>query len=341
MKPRLAFVDHSFHQKTRSGDFLRNLFSAQFEVVDFWDDSWEGGTAVTAAEINAGNFSHVFFFQSFLPSTELRQLQPVIMWAPMYDALRDKTPGYWLELTTIPMKILCFSTTLAKQLQSYGFDIYTTQYWFDPATLPQVSNYSSIRVFFWQRRDITFAQVKALLGDTLVEKCIVKLNPDPLYQSAKPTATDIDRYHITVVEGFMDKAEYLRQLQQCNVFISPRRYEGIGMSFLEAMAMGLVVVGMNHATINEYIQTNDIGRLFDEQFHPVNLSNLPALGQHSRQAARSGFTQWQLDCPRILQFMTTPLKPAQANSLALKLKIKYHTGLYVLKHRLQNLSADQ
>ena len=35
-KKKLAFVDHNYHQKTRSGDFLREIFSKDFIIDDFW-----------------------------------------------------------------------------------------------------------------------------------------------------------------------------------------------------------------------------------------------------------------------------------------------------------------
>jgi glycosyltransferase involved in cell wall biosynthesis len=35
--------------------------------------------------------------------------------------------------------------------------------------------------------------------------------------------------------------------------MAPRRYEGIGMAFLEAMAMEMCVVAENQSTANEYI----------------------------------------------------------------------------------------
>ena len=37
-KQHLAFVDHSFHIKTRSGDFLRNIFKEKYIINDYWVD---------------------------------------------------------------------------------------------------------------------------------------------------------------------------------------------------------------------------------------------------------------------------------------------------------------
>ncbi len=35
-KKRLAYIDFWGHQDTRSGDFLREIFSEEFEIIDFW-----------------------------------------------------------------------------------------------------------------------------------------------------------------------------------------------------------------------------------------------------------------------------------------------------------------
>ena len=35
-KKRLAYVDYWSHQYTRSGDFLREILSEEFEITDFW-----------------------------------------------------------------------------------------------------------------------------------------------------------------------------------------------------------------------------------------------------------------------------------------------------------------
>jgi len=37
-KIKLAFLDHSYHFKTRSGDFLRDIFKSKFLIKDFWVD---------------------------------------------------------------------------------------------------------------------------------------------------------------------------------------------------------------------------------------------------------------------------------------------------------------
>ena len=36
MKPKLAFIDHHYHRYTKSGNFLKEIFSTKFEVRHFY-----------------------------------------------------------------------------------------------------------------------------------------------------------------------------------------------------------------------------------------------------------------------------------------------------------------
>lgn len=338
MKPKLAFVDHSFHAKTRSGDFLRTLFSAVYDVVDFWDESWHNGPAVTAEQVNASGAEVVFFFQSLMSFSELRRLTGRIVWAPMYDSVPLQNHAFWLELGTLPIKMLTFSSTLHQHFLTYHLDSLYVQYFFNPATLPHVTDYSNLRIFFWQRTDITFTQVKQLLGEAAVTRCVIKLNPDPRYSATKPTPADIDRYHIELVEaGFTDKEQYLALLQSCNVFICPRRYEGIGMSFLEAMAMGLIPVALNHPTMNEYIQDRVTGWLWDQPT-PMDFKNIAAMSQAVQNYVQAGYDRWQKQHETILAFMQQPATVTRVNRWFDPVRFRWFYGIYLAKQVWQRLT---
>ena len=45
----------------------------------------------------------------------------------------------------------------------------------------------------------------------------------------------------------------MKLVKYSDVFISPRKQEGIGMSFLEAMSLGKYIIAINDSTMNEYI----------------------------------------------------------------------------------------
>lgn len=307
MKPRLAFVDHSFHKKTRSGDFLRELFATEYQVIDVWDDSWKrDGAPFPVDDINRGGFSRVFFFQT-LPDIEvLRRIGTPMVWAPMYDSVVqwDRKGDFWLALMDLPMKILCFCRTLYDILHGRGLECLYVQYFMDPAQFVPVMDYRSHRLFFWQRRRLTFTQVKKIIGENPIAQCIVKLDPDPGFLAMRPSPQDVERYKVTrIVSGDIERNDYLGLLQQSNIFIAPRTYEGIGMSFLEAMAMGMVVVGMNQPTLNEYVRHGENGWLLENGESPVEFADIERLGRRARQDCEQGFLVWQTRKQAIVSYL--------------------------------------
>ena len=48
----MAFVDHSFHEKTRSSDFIKELLSSYFDLTYYGDNSWQGGKNIPIEELN-------------------------------------------------------------------------------------------------------------------------------------------------------------------------------------------------------------------------------------------------------------------------------------------------
>ena len=63
----------------------------------------------------------------------------------------------------------------------------------------------------------------------------------------------------------MPKSEYLSLFEKCNVFIAPRKKEGIGITIVEAISKGMFVVGYNDSTMNEYVSDKKVGFIFDEK----------------------------------------------------------------------------
>lgn len=52
-------------------------------------------------------------------------------------------------------------------------------------------------------------------------------------------------------------------IQKSALYFAPRKYEGIGMSFLEAMASGRCVIAPDYPTMNEYIKNGETGYLYN------------------------------------------------------------------------------
>lgn len=314
-KPTMAFIDHSFHKKTKSGDFMKELLSQYFEITHYWDESWNSGQRIDIEELN--KYEYVFFQQIINPLNEIRQLHAKIIWAPMYDGTNFDY-FYWKTLSFLPVKVLCFSEKIYSHCKKFGIDSIKLKYFLNP---DEYKTYSipkkGLIIFFWYRGGVTFDDIKKFIDQRQIDKLIYKSNPDPFYEKEVFTPNDIRDFKMEIIEdGYSSKKEYLELLAQANVFIAPRKKEGIGLSFLEAIAMGQCVLGNDDATMNEYINHSDNGYLFNLK-HPqiIDFSNIKEIINRSKETALRGYLDWENDKEKIIKFITSPLVASPLNKL--------------------------
>ena len=88
------------------------------------------------------------------------------------------------------------------------------------------------------------------------------------------------------------------------IYVAPREFEGIGMSFLEAMAMGKAVIAVNQPTMNEYIQDGITGYLFDlKNPKPINLSKITQIQKNAYKYMKKGYQNWLKNRYKIIEFI--------------------------------------
>jgi glycosyltransferase involved in cell wall biosynthesis len=313
-KKRLAFIDHSFHKVTRSSDFFLEVLNRDYEVTIFFDDGWKGGLEVDPHTVNAGKFDTVLFWQ-VLPFARnvMRFSCNNLIWVPMYDSEWQRSNVGWRALRLLGLKVICFSKTLYEITQHAGIRSFQVQYF--PEVPKETVSYGRPRVFFWQRVDeIGWPLVKRILGENDIEKTVLRDDPDPNHVFTEPDPEDTARFHVEVVRnlklaGGGKSDEYMRLLSNCNVFIATRLREGIGLSFLEAMALGMCVVAPDAPTMNEYISTEEDGFLFDpEQVSAIDLARFADCGRRARARVAKGREQWETALPAMLEFVSTPVQ---------------------------------
>lgn len=94
------------------------------------------------------------------------------------------------------------------------------------------------------------------------------------------------------------RQDYLRDLGKFQVYFAPRKYEGIGMTFLEAMAMGMCVIAENAPTANEYIISGRNGILYggwgDKIYAlpPRPMRELQQMGMEARKTMHHVHQTW-------------------------------------------------
>jgi hypothetical protein len=212
----------------------------------------------------------------------------------MYDSAVHSPRLFWDVLSATGVDIISFCRALSAIARSHGIRVSDYVYYPDPSRLPH-KKYGGLgaRVFFWDRGYLQFDLLRACLDPRQVRETVVRRAPNPDLVPSRITDRDRRDFKVRVVDDIPGRRAYLDLLATCNVFFAPRRYEGIGMTFLEAMAMGLAVVAVDSPTMNEYIRDRDNGFLVDAD-HPrhIDLSTCGAVGERALASVRRGHADW-------------------------------------------------
>lgn len=297
-----AFVDLSYHKKTEATNFLKELLARDYILTEFWDDFWKGGKRIAVEALNKKKFEVIFFFQVLPEAVYLRKLNcQRFVWFPMYDAEVGKFFFNYLPYLLFNFKIISFSKNLYKRFKRLGFKCSYYQY-FPKPQFKVLKREEKIRVFFWVRKnDINWPVVKKLLGKNGVNSIIIKNTPDPGCKVQLPDKEDIKKYNIRIINKWLSKKEYYKLLSSCNVFIASRKYEGIGMSFLEALSLGMVVIAPDNPVMNEYISSGFNGYLYDlHNPKEISLEDCFDIMKKTREDARGAYYQWEKNKENIL-----------------------------------------
>jgi len=299
-KDKLAYIDHWFKKKTKSSDFLKQLLSKKYNLTELWD--------FDINYLNQNKFDLIFFFQNIPSPKDLKKINcKNLIWCPMWDAQAGWSYFRWLRYRPFKIKIISFSKVLFHKVNRLGFDSIYLQYYIRPDFLDKNKTIkdNEVNIFFWNRVDkINWQTLKKIIGDNKINKIIFRDNPDPGHKSLLPSELDIKKYNIKIIKGWLEKNRYKELLFQSNVFIAPRPYEGIGMSFLEALTSGMCVIAPDNSVMNEYIVSGENGYLYNlKSPKEIDLSNLNKIKENARNSAIKGYYKWEQEKYKILEFI--------------------------------------
>jgi len=300
MKNRIAFIGHSYHLKTRSSDFFIDLLSKYYDVEYIADDTWRNESCPNLKKID-GNYHAVIFWQ-MISRYYLKNLKcKNIIFVPMYDKSGNEPRSYWYHFKDL--KIINFSETLGQFLENQGFNSLNIRYF--PKPIQNQKPGDSKACFFWQRtNEIDWHTVKILLSKSSIDRIHIHTAVDPGFTFISPSRKDERTFHITYSSWFKTKDEYLDIVDKCEFYIAPRYHEGIGLSFLEAMARGKVIIAANRPTMNEYMSNDVNGYLFDpENIKPINFHDADIVKVNSLRTIAEGYVKWLNDQDRIIDFI--------------------------------------
>lgn len=297
---KLLYIGHSYHNKTKSSQFIQDLFKEKYEVTKFDFDPYRDSFDIFK-QLNSEEFEVVVLWQ-IMPSIKL--LKEIINFKhlaffPMYDGAPSISNPIWYEYKDC--NIINFSKTLHERCKSIGLASFYIQYFPKPEKI--LNKGKEDYVFLWQRTNqVTIKTIDETLGVDNVEQLYLHNAPDPEQKFIEPFGKWKEK---TVVSKWFDTKEQMNEyLQECAIYYAPRQFEGIGMSFLEAMAVGRCVIAPNFPTMNEYITNGVNGYLYNYK-HPkkIKLSDVKKIQENTIKYIQDGYKKWELNKHRILDWV--------------------------------------
>lgn len=304
LKEKAVFIAHSYHKKTRSCDFMIDYLKEYFDLEVQYDEEWETGQLIDWDKFD-DSYKAVIIWQMFPEGNYTKEItHKNVIFFPMYDQAVRYHFSKWYFYKNI--KIVCFCKALYKKLKNFGFNTIYVQYFVEPK---EFSPGAEDEVFFWQRlTKININTIKKIFSKSNVKIHIHK-TVDPGQNFISPSKQDEEKFKITYSEWFDTQEEMQEFIKNKGIYITPRFTEGIGLSFLEAIAQGKVVIAHNSPTMNEYIEQGKTGFLCNFKFpKAIKLSNINQIQQNTYEYAKKGYEKWLLDRKNIIDYINQPAK---------------------------------
>ncbi|MGB8277878.1 MAG: glycosyltransferase [Methylovirgula sp.] len=298
----IAYIGHGYHEKTKSSQFMIDFLQQHSRKFDlFADHSIIGGPGVDLEPIAEGGYDLIVVWQMERVAQWFADRIPErLVFVPMYDGARHVEPQFWTAFRN--SRVLNFSHALHELLQKLDAPSLSVQYFPDPAAFTRVE-FSDLHGFFWQRRQkIAWPLIKQLSAGTTFASFTLHLALDPdSGDPYVPGSQEMSAFNVTLSRWCEDRAKIDEMLAKSNIYFAPRSYEGIGMSFLEAMARGQCVVAPDAPTMSEYMTHRVSGLLYDENSpRTLDFSKAAEIGAVARRKVERGFMRWQQDQRELL-----------------------------------------
>lgn len=302
----ILFIGLSYHQKTGSSEFFLELLRRSCEVRTLWMSHVHELDNMLIEERNTLQGYEAVVCWQLMPSVEaLIQIDhPNVVLVPMYDQVAHYGALEWIEYRGF--RFVAFCKQLYLLLCACGLNTMYVQY-APPPKMRRQSETAKPKLFFWQRKnDITWDTVRLLFDLNQLDSVHFHTALDPQNALVMPSEEEIKRHKITFSHWFESQDDYSKAVSECDIFMAPRLYEGIGMAFLEAMAMGLCVVAPNHETMNEYIVDGSDGLLYDPKTPAkIDCTRVRELGRAAMQRIEMLYRDWNERADLLSSFIRT------------------------------------
>ena len=272
----LLFIDHECHKRTHSAEFFLEIIRQAFNVKEHYYSRYY----CTGSECVTLDYDAVVMWEFLISRRGFFFPGKKNIFVPMYD---NEWGSFWQwkRIAWSGIGVISFCGKVSAHARRCGVrNILDVRYFPDPAEFPRVAG-DPKRVFLWERGDI---------DRSVAER---------LFPPSDGYVFDVKRS-----DEFLERDAYLKRLSKCGIVIAPRRKEGIGMVFLEAMAMGKCVVAHDDATMNEYIVQGESGILFRlDAPTPVAEATVRHVLENVNRSAAEFRARWVEDREKINSFI--------------------------------------
>lgn len=306
---RVLFVDHGFHRKTASSGFFVDELRHNGHIVKHLFEP-----TVTEFERAVQECDCVVLWQQEALAPLAVALGVPTIAVPMYDGTANMPDEYWHHMRGT--HLLAFSYT--QYLEFLRLELASTYLRYFPVPSPHPRRFQSRDGLLWERTPeggMDWETVKHWFGPEL-DSLHIHLAPDGASEkrSVRPIPQSLE-FAVTTSRWDRHGRAYRDAFGKANVYFAPRRTEGIGLAFLEAMACGFCVVAFDEPTHNEYMCDGLTGVLVAPDWSNVQI------GHELQEAEDRGRAAWEFGqhlrhewttiyAPRIAEVVATATRPA-------------------------------
>ena len=277
-----------------------DILQEEYQITEFYYDPYHDDSSVYDS-LQGRHFDVVVCWQILPPRHILNEKISFKkgVFFPMYDGGPRNDSPQWNEYRDF--LIINFSKTMHQDCLSIGLSSRYIQYFPKPVDVQNWGDRNS--VFFWNRIEpINMNTVADLLSQSGVRHLHLHKALDPSQKFKKLSRN----WNVEIAEStwYDDKNDMLADIDKSALYIAPRLYEGIGMSFLEAMARGRCVIAPDLPTMNEYIENGVTGLLYDpEAPAAISLDKVEIIQKNAAEYIRNGYLKWEKKKKEILSWI--------------------------------------
>lgn len=263
---------------TQSQAFYELLVEPLTPFVRIALTAWDGVSHAPLKHLERVVGEPVIFCQRPPSPDVLRKPDARLIWIPMWDNVVSLWSSQeWWNALPKTLRIVAFSDGVERKARMAGLPVLRLHYYKDPSNFQTASFKNGLILYYWNRVGLFGPQfIRKLCRMLDISEIFFcdSIDPKIARGAAYSLPLQIGSTTIHQISKFERRVDYFDMLKRCNVYLAPRSLEGVGMTFLEAMASGCAVMAYNAPTMNEYIDSEVDGFLFTNpvlEKEPVSL----------------------------------------------------------------------